>query len=189
MGEYIYVDRDGKEIKCKTRAEYTRRFAYRCLEDIGLSYQGIIELKGQTIILQMEDDHKYYELNHGYFGREQFWIRTSPLLIPLRIEQIFLDIIYTTVRIHILFEDFIISSNYFDSGWNGKILELTELNIIEATIHFSLGLISDDSEQRVMEKPYTWIYLSPNNQRDVEKPDLYQVKGSILLPNGEVIGD
>lgn len=95
---YIYTDRDKVEPQVSTKAQHDILYRDRYLEDGGLSYQSLIELKGKVITLYIEGG-KYYDQNVD----DSNFITIDSIFLPLTLNQVVVELSNWTGGIHVEF--------------------------------------------------------------------------------------
>ena len=191
---YIYIDRDHVEHQVSTKAQHDILQRDRYLEDGGLSYQSLIELKGKVITLYIEGG-KYYDQNVD----DSNFITIDSIFLPLTLNQVVVELSHHwTGGMHVEFilELFDISINSDESHTVHKTNKVYLVDSVGFNAH------PDDIWEDELSKTYTpYIEVNVTSSTnwdgwESDLPcgseelcyDLYELNAQLILPDGITIG-
>lgn len=178
---FIYEDRDGTEIICKTQSEYDRRWRDRYLEDSGLNYRDLVALEGQKITLQIVGS-RHYEQNVGNHN----CIEVETQFIPLIINKVHFEL-DDGLTVDFQTDDFSIPIASHSA------LPIKKVQVLWITIEITPEKIFEWTEENEQvskqHTPEVEVWVTPDKEWDERNSEQYCLSAVIELANGQVIGE
>jgi len=188
--EYVYIDENGVEYKCKNQAEHDRLWRDRYLSAAGLTYQSLVETKGKIVTVQ---------IHPGEYGDDN-----NDANNKIEVEAVFLSLLVKDVivaledkgfqlEIEFKFEDFKIPINAYRSNPVEKVDSLNVrwvgCSIYNDDVWESRNLDDDKPGKGINCQPMFQAFCTSEGEFNPWTSDNYRINLSIVLPNGQVIGD